>query len=144
MSITSLLLLSCVAMALLTVLVALRLLWERVNEMRSRRIPIQAVATSRQSNALLQDTRSADNFRNLFEVPVLFYTLCGLLLASQHVRPGYVVGAWLFVALRLVHSLIHCTYNHVGHRLVAFLSGLAVVTAMWVTFGLDLLGQRVG
>ena len=31
--------------------------------------------------------------------------------------------AWSFVALRAVHSLIHCSYNRVMHRFVAYLLG---------------------
>ena len=64
------------------------------------------LATSAQAAALLTDSRAADNFRNLFELPVLFYV--ALVVAD---RIGMVDGislglAWAFVALRVVHSAI--------------------------------------
>ncbi len=47
---------------------------------------------------------------------------------------GPAAGAWLYVALRVVHSLIHCTYNKVMHRLSAFVASFALLVALWVAF----------
>ena len=52
----------------------------RVAEMRRERIHPQAVALSAQMAERPGDTRAADNFRNLFELPVLF--LSGLVVAA--------------------------------------------------------------
>ena len=57
----------------LTVVVFVRMYWLRLAEMGRSRIHTQAVATSAEMARLLSDTRAADNFRNLFELPVLFY-----------------------------------------------------------------------
>ena len=45
----------------------------RVAQMKRDRIRPQQVATSQQAAALYADVAPADNFRNLFEMPVLFY-----------------------------------------------------------------------
>ena len=45
--------------------------------------------------------------------------------------------AWLYVALRVVHSLIHCTYNKVYHRLAVFLPGFGLLVGMWIGFVVD-------
>jgi hypothetical protein len=88
--------------------------------------------------ARLENVQAADNFRNLFEVPVLFYALAAVALATSHV-PGWLVsGAWLFVVLRILHSLIHCTYNRVMHRLAVFLISFALLVGLWVAFFLTL------
>ena len=129
---------ACLALVLLTLLVGLRLLYTRVREMRRKHLHPQAVATSAQMAARLEDVQAADNFRNLFEVPVLFYALAAIALGMRVTPPWLVAGAWGFVALRAVHSLIHCTYNRVMHRLAAFLAGFALLVGLWVMFFLSL------
>ena len=122
------------ALVLLTFAVALRMLAARTSEMKQLKIHPQSTATSLQMAARLKDVQAADNFRNLFEVPVLFYALMAMAVTSAHVPPWLVIGAWFFVALRFVHSAIHCTYNTVMHRFAAFGMSMLVVVALWVAF----------
>ena len=129
---------SALALVLLTALVGVRLLYCRVREMRLKRIHPQATATSVQMAKRLEDVQAADNFKNLFEVPVLFYALVATALAIGHTPSWLVAGAWLFVLLRVMHSFIHCTYNRVFHRLAAFLSSFGLVVGLWVAFILAL------
>lgn len=130
---------ACAALALLTFLVGLRMLAVRVAEMRARRIHPQAVALSAQRAQRLDDSRASDNYNHLFELPVLFYALCALALATTHV-PGWLpAAAWLFVALRIAHSAIQCSYNRVMHRFAVFLAGFALLGAMWAGFALPYL-----
>ena len=75
------LILACLALVALTSMVGFRMLFCRVREMRGRRIHPQAAATSVQMAARLEDVQAADNFRNLFEIPVLFYALVAVSLA---------------------------------------------------------------
>ena len=133
-------LLPVLALVALTLLVALRMLAQRIGEMRSRRIHPQAMATSVQRAQRLQATTAADNFANLFELPVLFYVLCLALLATGSVTPGFVWAAWAFVALRLLHTLVHTTYNRVMHRFLVYVAGFLLLAGMWVAFALSLLG----
>jgi hypothetical protein len=108
-----------------------------VGEMRAKRIHPQAAATSVKLAARLENIQAADNFRNLFETPVLFYALVATALATSHV-PGWLAqGAWIYVALRVAHSVIHCTYNKVYHRLAAFASSFALVVGLWSAFVLS-------
>lgn len=134
MNSTAYLLASCLAMVLLTFVVGARLLFVRVKEMREKRVHPQSASTSLQMAAKLQNVQAADNFRNLFEVPVLFYALVTVALATSHTPGWLVAGAWLFVVLRAVHSYIHCTYNKVMHRFPVFLLGFGIVVALWVAF----------
>jgi hypothetical protein len=126
------------AMVILVAVVGLRLYLCRVSEMRRKRVPPQAVALSAQMAAVAEDTRASDNFRNLFEIPVLFYALVAMALAVRHTPDWLVQGAWGFVALRYLHSFIQCTYNRVFHRLPAFIAGFVLLLALWVAFFLSL------
>ncbi len=55
----------------------------------------------------------SDNLKNLFELPVLFYALVLYLQATEQVDAGYVAAAWIFFVFRVLHSAVHCTFNHV-------------------------------
>jgi hypothetical protein len=127
-----------IAQVALTTAVWLRLYVVRIGEMRARRIRPQAVATSRLAAAALEEVAPADNFRNLFEVPVLFFAICCVLAIADAVTPVQLALAWAFVALRCVHSLIHVTYNRVLHRFWVYVLSTVCVLAMWVMFAAHL------
>lgn len=129
---------SCLAMVLLTTVVGFLMLFTRVQEMRAKRIHPQAASTSAKMATRLENVQPADNFRNLFEVPVLFYTLVGLAIATGNTPAWLVTGAWIHVALRVAHSVIHCSYNTVYHRLTAFMASFALLVGMWVGFVVSL------
>lgn len=124
-------LLPAVAMVALTCAVWLRMYASRIGEMKRERIHPQAVATSAQMAARLTDTRAADNFRNLFELPVLFYLALVVAALSAQVNATTLALAWVFVGLRIVHSAIHCGYNKVMHRFRAYVLGGVALWALW-------------
>lgn len=63
----------------------------------------------------------SDNFKNLFEIPVLFYALVLYLFVTKQVDPVYINAAWIFVAFRVLHSAVHCTFNLVMLRFYLYL-----------------------
>ncbi len=77
-------------------------------------------------------------FMNLLEVPVLFYVLAMIAFITGHVDTATWSLAWAFVVLRVVHSLIYLTYNHVMHRFAAFAASNVVVLVMILYLGLQL------
>jgi hypothetical protein len=74
------------------------------------------------------------NYMNLTELPILFYVLCLMLYVSSTLNQAMLVLAWVYVGLRVLHSLIHVTYNHVFHRLTVFVLSNIVLGTMWVLF----------
>ena len=79
------------------------------------------------------------NYMNLLELPVLFYVVCALLFAAKATTPTLQLLAWVYVAVRIVHSLINLTYNNVPHRLLAFALSNVVLVGMWILAGAQLL-----
>lgn len=79
-----------------------------------------------------------NNYDNQFELPVLFYAILPLLLMLVKVDWLQVTLAWVFVASRILHSLVHTGSNVVTKRGMAFLYGFIAVGLMWVWFGLRL------
>lgn len=72
------------------------------------------------------------NYMNLLEFPVLFYVVCLLIYVTETASPVMIVLAWSYVAFRVIHSIIHLTYNHVIHRLIAFAVSNLVLVALWI------------
>jgi len=69
----------------------------------------------------------SDNLKNLFEIPVLFYGLALYLFVTSQVDATYVIAGWVFVGFRVLHSIVHCTFNRVMLRFYLYLvSSLAV------------------
>ncbi len=127
-----------IAMAGLTLVVAIRMYTTRVAEMRERRVRPQLLATRQEAEEQLHNTQGSDNFRNLFEIPVLFYAICPVLFLTGNVTTLQLSLAWVFVLTRVIHSFIHVTYNKVMHRFNAFVLGMAALFAMWITLAVQL------
>ena len=129
-----------VAMAALTLVVMLLTLRERIGQFRRNRIHPQSVSTSAQMAARMTDTRCADNLRNLFELPVLFYVAVVIAFVTAQ-GPALVVGlAWGYVVLRVAHSAIHCGYNTVMHRFAVFIASVLVLVVLWARLAWGLIG----
>lgn len=88
---TQLLIAACGTLVLLALTVGVRMFYVRIGEMRARHIHPQAAANSLQVAQRPQNVQTSDNFKNLFEVPVLFYTLVAVALAVDQV-PGWLVA----------------------------------------------------
>jgi len=95
----------------------------------NNQIDPQRIATPEKLNAVIpaEINHSSNNLKNLFELPIIFYVLCLVLLATQRVDMIFLYSAWAYVGLRAIHSLIHCTFNVVNLRFAAyFLSSLVL------------------
>lgn len=132
-------LLPMAAMVFVTFAVWAMLFVRRIPKLKSDPVPIHAFKVRAKRPALSDEELAAnDNLMNLFELPVLFYTLC-LAMAVAGVWGGwFTVGAWAYVALRAAHSAIHCTFNNVMLRFAAYLASTLVLFALWVGFALRL------
>lgn len=76
---------------------------------------------------------------NQFEVPVLFYALTILSIVTRHADLAFVILAWVFVLLRIIHASIHVTDNDVRRRGLTFIAATTVLMVMWIIFMLRIL-----
>ncbi|MDB5443189.1 MAG: hypothetical protein JWP73_1565 [Phenylobacterium sp.] len=74
------------------------------------------------------------NMMNLLELPLLFYVAGLMYYVAGKVDGVVLTVAWIYVALRVAHSLIHVTYNNVMHRLIAFATSNVVLLVLWILF----------
>jgi len=79
----------------------------------------------------------ADNYNNLMEQPTLFYAVT-LTLAFVGDGAGLNASlAWLYVGLRIVHSLVQALINVVMMRFAIFMAASVVLLVMSVRAALD-------
>ena len=72
----------------------------------------------------------ADNYNNLMEQPTLFYAVA-LTLALLDADAGLNTGlAWLYVGLRVVHSLVQAIVNIIIIRFAIFMAASFVLLVM--------------
>ena len=126
-------------MVLLTATVWARMLQVRVAAMKQVRLHPEKMK-SQQAKSLLPETANipAENFINIFEVPVLFYVLVGFMLIVDQVSNFSIFAAFLFVFLRYIHSFIALTYNKVTQRFLVYVLGSLVLWVMWGHFAFQL------
>jgi len=118
------------AMAALTFVVWIRLYFERLTEMREKRVHPQKVAARSDAAKLLTNTRAIDHYANLFESPVLFYFTILAIAVAKLDTSILLPLAWAFVGFRVVHALVHLTYNKVMHRFYAFVTASLCLWAL--------------
>jgi len=81
----------------------------------------------------------ADNYNHLMEQPTLFYAVV-LTLAFVGEGTGLNAGlAWLYVGLRIVHSLVQAIVNIVVLRFAIFMAASVVLLALAVRAALAVL-----
>ena len=64
--------------------------------------------------------RVADNYNHLFEQPTLFYAVVLSIALLGHIDSVAVGCAWAFAGLRVAHSLVQATVNHITLRFTLF------------------------
>jgi hypothetical protein len=74
--------------------------------------------------------RITRNLANQFELPVIFYAAVVLLVATKNVTTIDVIAAWVFVAGRVIHTLVQTLTDNVPLRGQVFLINFAGVVAL--------------
>lgn len=81
------------------------------------------------------------NYAHLMEQPTLFYAV-SLIVALLGAAAGDVLAAWIYVGLRVVHSLWQATVNRIPVRFTLFLlSTVALAYLAWRAIALTLLAD---
>ena len=88
------------------------------------------------------EPRISANLSNQFELPLLFYAACLILLQVQ-VDPAAVALAWVFVAGRVLHSIVQIFIRNIRLRGVVFTLNFLAVLGLWVLVVMALGKQSV-
>ncbi|MEZ5635966.1 MAG: MAPEG family protein [Burkholderiaceae bacterium] len=133
---THLILQPVAALMLLTMLVWFVMYARRLRFIIANRIALHEFVSPETLNAVLPEdvNRPSNNLKNLFELPVLFYAICIVIAVAQQADSLSIGLAWAYVALRAIHSAIHCTINIVLLRFTAYVLSSIVLWIMVVRF----------
>ena len=82
----------------------------------------------------------ADNYNHLHEQPVLFYAVALTLAATGGAGNIALALAWIYVAIRIAHSVVQATSNYTPVRFFIFTGGSAVLFALWVLTAVRVFG----
>lgn len=133
-------LLPALVLMLVTLLVWLNMLLRRVVAVKHSGLDLQEYPTPEKFNAMLSDRvqAPANCFRNLLELPVIFYALTAFASINSVADSLFINMAWAFVSLRALQACVHCTYNKVMHRFFAYLISSLVLWVMVIRFFMTL------
>jgi len=112
-----------VIMLLLTIVMVTWVFFTRVPAMKRLKIhPQRAQNTTDLANLLPQEVvRISNNYNHLFEQPVLFYIICIIIALLNHVDNIHIWSAWIYVAIRIIHSIVQATKDIVLIRFKLFI-----------------------
>jgi hypothetical protein len=104
----------------------------RIPALRQANVPLDPAMTAADLAARIPPSVrwKADNYNHLMEQPTLFYaTALTLALAGQGDGVNALV-AWLYVGLRVVHSLVQATANVIMVRFTVFMFASLVLLVL--------------
>lgn len=74
------------------------------------------------------------SYDNQFQQPILFIVLLGFIASNAIQDTAWIFAAWLYVALRLWHSIEHLSARNIIRRTIAFGLSALLLLFMWLTF----------
>jgi len=120
-----------IALILWTFVIEIGLYATRIPAMRAARIDPRRVKRKDDIDALPVAVKQvADNFSHLHEQPMVFYVLAICTQLAGLSDPTNVALAWIYVALRIVHSIVQCTWNFVPVRFTVFVVSSLVLLGL--------------
>jgi hypothetical protein len=121
-----------------TLIVGLLVPYQRFKAFFARQVTADDFKLGESSNVSHVVSIPNRNFMNLFEVPVLFYVVCIILFVTQTADSIAVALAWSYFGLRVLHSLVHLTYNTVIHRFALFAASNLVLAVLGIRLVIEL------
>lgn len=120
------------AMVVLTATVLVILFRSRVRAVRGGKVNLTYFRTYQGEVEPDETAKPSRHFVNLFEAPTLFYAACVTAMVVHDSGMAIQVLAWLYVAARVAHALIHLGGNRIRYRLRAYFAGWLVLMAFWI------------
>jgi hypothetical protein len=105
----------------------------RIPAMRSAQVDVNELARTGGKLELPPEvSRVADNYNHLHEQPTIFYALALAAQISGAVDGASIALAWIYVVLRVVHSIVQATKNVIMVRFSVFAIASVVLFGLLV------------
>ena len=120
-------------MIVLSILVTLRLIFIAIQLLIRRKVHIKQFKLF-DGDIPKHALAARAHFKNMFEIPILFYVWCILLIVNESYTQIDVFIAWGFAISRLLHSIVRIPNKDVYVRFFFFMIGLMLLSVGWVRF----------
>ncbi len=124
-----------ITLVLWTLIMCAWLYATRIPAIRRNKVPLSPHQTKDAFNSQLPaEVRwKADNYNHLMEQPTIFYAVVLALAIAGGDSALHLSLAWLYVGLRIVHSVIQATVNVIMLRFAVFILATVVLAALTVS-----------
>jgi len=121
------------AMIFLTLIVAIQLLYSNSKAVLKGTVNIESF---RLFDSEIPDHLKSisQHYKNMFELPILFYILCILFIVYDNYTDFDVIIAWGFVFFRFIHSLVRISNKNVNLRFGFFVGSFTMLIIGWIGF----------
>jgi len=119
-------------LVLLSAFVLVLLFRRRVKAVRDGRVSARYFALFRNELEPEETVKAARHFSNLFEAPTLYYAACITAMVTHNASPGVITLAWMYVAARILHAIIHLGANRLRYRIRIYFFSWVVLLALWI------------
>ena len=127
-----------IAMIFLTIIVGVQLLYCNTKSVLNREVDIRHFRLF--NSKIPKNLQSiSQHYKNMFEMPILFYILCILLIINNNYTQLDVMLAWGFVVFRVLHSLARIPNRDVNLRFGLFSGSFIMLVIGWINFSLKIL-----
>ena len=125
-------------MVALTFVVTMRLLYFAVKSVKKGEVHIKQYRIyDGEFPPILNSVRQ--HYKNMFEMPILFYLLAVLVLIQGNTTNLDIIFAWGFVVFRILHSISRIPNRDVNLRFGLFAGSFLMLLGGWINFSLKYL-----
>ncbi len=126
------------AMVLLTLLVVLRPLYYNISAVFRKEVHIKHFKLF--DDGIPSKLQAASqHYKNMFEMPILFYVLCVLLIMNNNATSVDILFAWGFVIFRILHSISRIPNKDVHLRFSLFAGSFIMLVGGWIHFAMKVI-----
>lgn len=129
-------------MMLIPIILIPFMLSARIKAVRTGALKLNEVNSKDASRVPPQVLKFSNHFSNLFEMPVLFYALCLLVLQLGIDSNLLRMIGFGYVGFRLIHTFISITYNYPPHRAAAFMLSNIMIVIIWIQVFLHIINRQ--
>ena len=127
-----------ISMIFLTIIIGVQLLYCNTKAVLNREVDIRHFRLF--NSKIPKNLQSiSQHYKNMFEMPILFYILCILLIINNNYTQFDVIIAWGFVLFRVLHSLARIPNRDVNLRFGLFAGSFIMLVIGWINFSLKYL-----
>ena len=131
-----------IGMVVLTLLVTIWLLYFAINSTLTGKVHIKQFRIY-DGEFPINFQSARQHYKNMFEMPILFYILCILLIINNNYTQFDVIVAWGFVLFRVLHSLARIPNRDVNIRFGLFAGSFIMLVIGWINFSLKYFFQLI-